>query len=49
MKQTVSKTIEKSKNRREGRARAIALSRNIYHLQNKKNTYYVESESSDSR
>ena len=48
MKQTeVSKTIEK-KDRREGRGRVIALSRNVYHLQNKP-TYYIESESSDSR
>lgn len=36
------------KNRREGKGRVISLSRNIYKITDK-NTYYVESESCDSR
>jgi len=52
MKQTeVSKIVkqqEPKKNRREGRGRVLALSRQIYRLLNK-NTFYVESESSDNR
>jgi predicted nucleic acid-binding Zn finger protein len=47
MKQEVSK-VENKKNRREGRGRVIALSHRMYRLQNK-DTFYVESESSDGR
>ncbi len=47
MKQTEVSKIEK-KNRREGRGRVLALSRRVYRLQNK-DTFYVESESSDGR
>ena len=49
MKQTISKIETKEKkNRREGRGRVISLSRHVYRLQGK-DTYYVESESCDSR
>lgn len=55
MKQTVSKLEKKTivekpkeKNRREGRGRVLALSRQIYRLQGK-DTFYVESESCDGR
>lgn len=53
MKQLVSKQVEKStettnnKDRRSGKGLVISLSRRIYHIQSKQNTYYVESESSD--
>lgn len=50
MEQIVSKqlTKENNKNRRDGKGRVIALSRNVYRLLNK-NTFYVESETSDKR
>jgi len=50
MKQTVSKQVTKkeTRNRREGRGRVIALSQRIFCLQGK-DTYYVESENSNSR
>lgn len=55
MKQTVSKQLttkeeqQKKKDRREGRGVVLALSRHVYNLQNKNSTFYVESESCDSR
>jgi hypothetical protein len=40
--------VEKKKDRRPGKGRAMALSRRIYRLQNTDNTFfYVESETSD--
>ena len=49
MKQTVSKQeIKNKKDRRSGKGRCIALSRIVYRLEGK-NTFYVESESTDNR
>ncbi len=53
MKQTISKQLAKEeknnkKDRREGNGRVLALSRYVYRLQ-AKDTYYVESETADSR
>ena len=45
--QVVKNTV-KMKNRREGKGRVLALSRNVFRLQNKSShIYYVESESRD--
>src|SRR5574339_435925 len=51
MKQIVSKQVikkENKKDRRDGKGRVIALSRRVYRLRGK-DTFYVESESCDSR
>ena len=48
MKQTVSKQIVEKKDRRNGKGRVLALSRNVYRLMSK-STFYVESESTDNR
>jgi predicted nucleic acid-binding Zn finger protein len=49
MKQIVSKQIvEKKKDRRAGKGRVIALSRQMFNLSNR-STYYVESETTDNR
>lgn len=47
-KQIVENNDNKKKNRREGRGRVLALSRHVYQLRGK-DTFYVESESCDSR
>jgi hypothetical protein len=40
-------SVEKKKDRREGKGRVLAISRNVYHLLNSDALYYVESESGD--
>jgi predicted nucleic acid-binding Zn finger protein len=40
-------TIEKKKDRREGKGRVLALSRRMHRLRQNTDTFYVESESSD--
>jgi hypothetical protein len=42
-----NKIENKKKDRREGKGRVLAISRNVYHLLNSDAVYYVESESSD--
>ena len=50
MKESVSKQViqKERKDRREGRGRVLAISRNVYKLSGK-STYYVESETCDNR
>jgi predicted nucleic acid-binding Zn finger protein len=42
-----NKTENKKKDRREGKGRVLAISRNVFRLQNTSDAYYVESESGD--
>ena len=40
-------SLEQKKDRREGKGRVLAISRNVFRLQNTSNTFYVESEIRD--